>query len=140
MFFWTPFVQKRGHYGPRPRWKNFFLAEITKADHQLSESSYFIKISYFLTELWIFFYLEWCFLSEKCHFQQKQLCPKKRKNRSLQIIEKVKRLSKVQKKINSFPQKHFLKNNNEANKQEQSIQLYPKKNLCMERPSKQNND
>ena len=53
--------------------KKFFLAEITKADHQLSESFYFIKISYVLTELWIFFYLEWCFLSKKCHFQPKQL-------------------------------------------------------------------
>ena len=30
--------------------KFFFLAEI-KADHQLSESFYFIKISYVLTEL-----------------------------------------------------------------------------------------
>ena len=45
--------------------KKFFLVEITKADHQLSESFYFIKISYVLTELWIFFYLEWCFLSKK---------------------------------------------------------------------------
>ena len=44
--------------------KKFFLVEITKADHQLSESFYFIKISYVLTELWIFFYLEWCFLSK----------------------------------------------------------------------------
>ena len=54
--------------------KKFFLVEITKADHQLSESFYFIKISYVLTELWIFFYLEWCFLSKKCHFQLKQMC------------------------------------------------------------------
>ena len=38
--------------------KKTFLAEITKADHQLSESFYFIKISYVLTELLIFFYLE----------------------------------------------------------------------------------
>ena len=53
--------------------KKFFLAEITKADVQLSESFYFIKISYVLTELWIFFYLEWCFLSKKSHFQLKQL-------------------------------------------------------------------
>ena len=53
--------------------KKFFLAEITKADHQLSESFYFIKISYVLTKLWIFFYLEWCFLSKKSHFQWKQL-------------------------------------------------------------------
>ena len=54
--------------------------------------------------------------------------------------EKVTRLSKVQKEINNFSQKHFLKNNNEANKQEQSIQLNPKKNLCMERSSMQNSD
>ena len=33
------------------------IAEITKADHQLSETFYFIKISYVLTELLIFFYL-----------------------------------------------------------------------------------
>ena len=44
--------------------QRFFLEEITKADHQLSETFYFIKISYVLTELWIFFYLEWCFLSK----------------------------------------------------------------------------
>ena len=54
--------------------KKFFLVEITKTDHQLSESFYFIKILYVLTELWIFFYLEWWFLSKKCHFQLKQLC------------------------------------------------------------------
>ena len=54
--------------------KKFFLVEITKADHQLSESFCFIKISYVLTESWIFFYLQWCFLSKKCHFQLKQLC------------------------------------------------------------------
>ena len=50
------------------------------------------------------------------------------------------RLSKVQKEINNFSQEHFLKNNNEANKQEQNIHLNPKKNLCMERSSKQNSD
>ena len=75
-FFWTQFAQKRGHYGPCSRWKIFFFTEITKADHQLSESFYFIKISYVLTELWTFFYLEWCFLSKKCHFQWKQLYKK----------------------------------------------------------------
>ena len=53
--------------------KNFFLAEITKADHQLSESFYFFKISYVLTELRIFFYFQRCFLSKKCHFQLKPL-------------------------------------------------------------------
>ena len=39
-------------------------------------------------------------------------------------IEKVTRRKK---KINNFSQKHFLKNNNEANKQEQNIRLNPKK-------------
>ena len=42
-------------------------------------------------------------------------------------MEKVPRLSKVQKKTNNFSQKYFLKNNNEANKQEQNIRLNPKK-------------
>ena len=37
--------------------KKIFLVEITKADHQLSETFYFTKI-YVLTELQIFFYLE----------------------------------------------------------------------------------
>ena len=55
-------------------------------------------------------------------------------------IENVTRLSNVQKKIDDFSQKHFLKNNNETNKQEQSTQLNPKNNLCMERSSKQNSD
>ena len=31
--------------------KKLFLAGITKADHQLSEGFYFIKLSYVLTEL-----------------------------------------------------------------------------------------
>ena len=51
--FWTHFAQKRGHYGPDLRLIFFFLAEITKADHQLSERFYFIKKSYFLTEFWL---------------------------------------------------------------------------------------
>ena len=42
--------------------------------------------------------------------------------------------------MNNFSQKDFLKNYNEANKQEQSIQLNPEKNLCRERSSKQNSD
>ena len=63
MFFWTQFIcTEKGSLWATP-----------KMDHQLSESFYFIKISYVLTELWIFFYLEWCFLSKKCHFQLKQL-------------------------------------------------------------------
>ena len=63
--------QKRGHYGPHPRWKKIFWQIIS---FQKVFTVYFIKISYVLTELWIFFYLEWCFLSKKCHFQLKQLC------------------------------------------------------------------
>ena len=46
-------------------------------------------------------------------------------------------LSNFQKKIDNFSQKQFLKNNNETNKQEQNISFNPKKNLCMERRSKQ---
>ena len=42
-----------------------------------SRSSAFRKFlfyqKYHLADLWIFFYLEWCFSSKKCHFQQKQL-------------------------------------------------------------------
>ena len=56
------------------------------------------------------------------------------------IQKKLQDYQNVQKKIDSFLQKHFLKNNNETNKQEQNIHLNPKKNLCMERPSKQNSD
>ena len=57
-----------------------------------------------------------------------------------QEYRKITRLSKVQKKINIFSQKHFLKNNNEANKQEQDIRLNPKQNFSMEEPSKQNSN
>ena len=42
-----------------------------------SRSSAFRKFLFYqkynLADLWIFFYLEWCFSSKKCHFQQKQL-------------------------------------------------------------------
>ena len=44
-------------------------------------------------------------------------------------IEKFTRLSNVQKKIDDFSQKPFLKSNNEKNKHEQNISLNPKKNL-----------
>ena len=44
--FLGPVYTKRGHYGPRPSRKTIVLAEITKADHQLLETFYFIKISY----------------------------------------------------------------------------------------------
>ena len=39
---------KFAFFGPK---MEFFLTEITKADHQLSEIFYFIKMSYVLTEL-----------------------------------------------------------------------------------------
>ena len=74
--FLDPICIEKGSLWTTPKMKkNFFLVEITKADHQLSESFYFIKILYVLTELWIFFYLQWCFFSKKCHFQLKQLWP-----------------------------------------------------------------
>ena len=38
--------------------KQSFGAEITKADHQLSETFYFIKMPYALAELRIFSYLD----------------------------------------------------------------------------------
>ena len=44
-------------------------------------------------------------------------------------MEKLTRLSNVKKKVDNFSQKPFLKNNNEKNKQEQNISLYPKNNL-----------
>ena len=45
LFVFSPF----NFMGPAPKMKNIFFAEITKADHQLSETFYFIKISYVLT-------------------------------------------------------------------------------------------
>ena len=74
LLFWAQFAQKKRSLSAMPKMKNkFFLADIRKADHQLSETFYFIKISYVLAELWTFFYLEWYFLSKKCHFHLKQL-------------------------------------------------------------------
>ena len=69
--FFGPNLHRKGVIMATPNMEKIFLTEI-KADHQLSESFYFIKI-YVLTELWIFFYLEWYFLPKKCHFQLKQL-------------------------------------------------------------------
>ena len=42
-------------------------------------------------------------------------------------IEKVTRLSNIQKKIDNFCQKHFLKNNNEKNNLDQNIRSKSKK-------------
>ena len=51
MLFWDQFAQKGVSMGHTQNNKQFFVAEITEADHQLSETFYFIKISYVLTEL-----------------------------------------------------------------------------------------
>ena len=45
--------------------KQFFSAEITTVDHWLSETFYFIKTSYVLPELWVFFYLFDVFFDQK---------------------------------------------------------------------------
>ena len=42
-------------------------------------------------------------------------------------------IKRSKKKRDNVSEKHFLKNNNETNKQEQNIRLNPKKNLCIER-------
>ena len=42
-------------------------------------------------------------------------------------IENVTRLSNVQKKIDDSSRKHFLKDNNETNKQEQNTHVNPKR-------------
>ena len=65
---------------------------------------------------------------------------KKIKLNAIQEYRKVTSLSNVRKKKDNFSQNAFLKNNNETNKQEQNICLNPKKNLYMERHSKQNSD
>ena len=51
--FLDPSCTEMGSLWATPTMENFFLAEITKADHLLPESFYFIKISYVLTEFWI---------------------------------------------------------------------------------------
>ena len=58
--FLCQFAQIKGSLWTTPKIKSnfFFLTDITKADDQLSETYYFIKLSYVLTELWIFF-LSW---------------------------------------------------------------------------------
>ena len=62
--------KKRGQYGPHPKQTKSFFAEMTKADHKLSKTFYFIKISYVLAELWMFFYfMVMFFFAKKGHFQ-----------------------------------------------------------------------
>ena len=54
--FWAQLAQKRGQYRPHPKQTKKYFPELTKADHKLSKTFYFIKIAYVLTELWMFFY------------------------------------------------------------------------------------
>ena len=72
---WTQFAQKRSHYGPHPRWKkNFFGRNL-----QLSESSSALRKFLFYQNIWFNWVMNLCLswvmfsISQKCHFQLKQL-------------------------------------------------------------------
>ena len=52
----------------------FIFLEITKGDHKLPRTFYFINISYILTKSWMFFCLVWYFVSIMGRFPLKQLC------------------------------------------------------------------
>ena len=69
----VPNLHKKRSVWATPKMKNIFLAELIKTDHQLPETFCFIKISYALAELWIFFHFLWCFDKKGGHFQLKQL-------------------------------------------------------------------
>ena len=60
--------KKRVTMGTILKTRNNFFTEITKPDHKLSKTFYFIKV-YVLAELWMFFYLVWYFFAKKGHFQ-----------------------------------------------------------------------
>ena len=49
--FFGPNLHRKGVVMGHAQGGKFFLAEITKADYQLLDSFYFMKISYVLTEL-----------------------------------------------------------------------------------------
>ena len=51
--FWAQLAQKSSHYGPYRKPKTNFFTGITKPDHMLSKTFYFIKISYVFAELWM---------------------------------------------------------------------------------------
>ena len=75
--FCTQLMQEGDQHGPRPKWNTNVFARNIKIRSSAFRNSLFIKISYVLVELWIFFYFVWCFLSKKCHFQLKQQPMKK---------------------------------------------------------------
>ena len=47
MLFWAQFALKWGQNGPQPKWKTFFLVEMTTADHQFSETFFYQNIKCF---------------------------------------------------------------------------------------------
>ena len=64
----TLFGQKLGQHGPHPTWSSNFFLKITKGDHKLSRTFYFIQILYVLTELWMIFWLIWYFAAKTSQF------------------------------------------------------------------------
>ena len=62
LLFLAQVVQKWGPHGRRPPKKTILFSEIIKPDLKLSKPFYFIKRSYVLAGLWVFFYIVWCFL------------------------------------------------------------------------------
>ena len=57
-------TDKWGPHGPHLKQKQFF-SDIIKPDLKLSKPFYLNKISYVLPELWMFFYIMWCFFAKK---------------------------------------------------------------------------
>ena len=69
--FWTQFAQKRGHYGPRPRWKKIFFGTNNK-----SRSSAFRKFLFYQNICfdWVMnLFLSWVIFSvKKVSFPEKK--------------------------------------------------------------------
>ena len=51
LLFWAQFTQKEVIIGHILNEKQFFFSDITKSDHQVSETFYLIKVLYVLAEL-----------------------------------------------------------------------------------------
>ena len=71
-FLVTNLHKKRSHYGPRPKWKTIFFGRNNKSRSPAFRNLLFYQYIYVLTELWIFFYLEWCFFVNKVPFLAKR--------------------------------------------------------------------
>ena len=73
--FFGPICKKKRSLWTTPKIKQNFLAEVPNENRSSTFRNFLFyqNMIYGLTDLWIFFYLEWCFLSKKCHFQLKQL-------------------------------------------------------------------